>query len=65
MKTKAVVTAKIEIRVNDTWSSSTTLEQAQKQSKASAEQCLRKVLDKAVTDFKIIDFKSTIVILEE
>jgi len=66
MKTKAVVTVELQIEVGDTWSADTSVEQVRKQSKASAEFNLRRMLDASTEPITIIGkLKSTVIMLEE
>lgn len=65
MKTKAIVTVKLQIEVQGLWASAATIHQIHKQSKDSAMTDLLKVL-KTTSNIKLIDdMKSSIVMVEE
>ena len=64
MITKAMVTVKLQIEVDDTWSSTTTVDQIRKQSKDSAMHILNKMLDQK-TGVSLAGVKSTVIMLEE
>lgn len=64
MITKAMVTVKLQIELDDTWSDATTVDQIRKQSKDSAMNILNKMLDQKI-GVSLAGVKSTVIMLEE